>query len=77
MHWCILSTAAIDVLVLKHQAISNHSADQSYIEFNQFHKKNIISKVNNTRKIKSNFEKKCLMVTESVPHIAYVTDVFS
>ena len=27
MHGCILSTAAADVLVLKHQTISIHSAD--------------------------------------------------
>ena len=36
---CILSTVASDVLVLKHQAISIHSADQMYIAFNQFHEK--------------------------------------
>ena len=26
-HGCIVSTVATDVLVLKHQAISNHNAD--------------------------------------------------
>ena len=28
MHGCLLSTVAADVLVLKHQAVSNHSADK-------------------------------------------------
>ena len=26
-HWCVLKTVATDALVLKHQAISIHSAD--------------------------------------------------
>ena len=28
MHGCLLSTVATDALVLKHQTISNHSADK-------------------------------------------------
>ena len=30
-HWCLLNTVATDALVLKHQAISNHSADYVFI----------------------------------------------
>ena len=36
MHWCIPSTVATDALVLKHQAISIHSADQISIVLDQF-----------------------------------------
>ena len=35
-HGCILSTVATDVLVLTHQAISNHSADQISTALDQF-----------------------------------------
>ena len=33
MHGCVISTVATDVLVLKHQAISIHSAGQVFIAF--------------------------------------------
>ena len=36
-HGCVVSTVATDVLVLKHQAISIHNADQTFIVFDQFH----------------------------------------
>ena len=36
MHGCILSTVATDVLVLKHQAISIHSADLMSIALDPF-----------------------------------------
>ena len=34
---CVLSTVPADSLVLKHQAISSHSADEIQIWLNQFH----------------------------------------
>ena len=34
---CVLNTAATDALVLKHQAISIHSADWIFIGLDQFH----------------------------------------
>ena len=53
-HGCILSTVATDALVLKHQTISTHSADQICIAFDQFKKKYIkkiiIFIVNNIKK---------------------------
>ena len=39
MHWCIISTVATDTLVLKHQAISIHNAEQVIIVLDQFHMK--------------------------------------
>ena len=42
MHRCILSTEATDAQVLKHQAISIHSADQIFIKLTQFQTKNHI-----------------------------------
>ena len=36
-HGCIVSTVATDALVLKHQAISIHNADQTFIVLDQFH----------------------------------------
>ena len=36
-HGCILSTVATDGLVLKHQAISMHSADQIFFVLDQLH----------------------------------------
>ena len=38
-HWCVLSTVVTDVLVLRYQVISNHSADQECIAFDRFHEK--------------------------------------
>ena len=31
IHGCVISIVATDALVLKHQAISNHSADKIFI----------------------------------------------
>ena len=39
MHGCMLSTEATDALVLKHQGISTHSADQISIALHQFQTK--------------------------------------
>ena len=39
-HGCIVSTVATDALVLKHQAISIHNADFTFIVLDQFHIKN-------------------------------------
>ena len=36
-HGCVVSTVATDALVLKHQAISIHNADQTFIVLDQFH----------------------------------------
>ena len=36
-HVCVVSTVATDALVLKHQAISIHNADLTFILFDQFH----------------------------------------
>ena len=36
-HGCVVSTVATDALVLKHQAISIHNADQIFIVLDQFH----------------------------------------
>ena len=41
-HGCVCSTVAADVLVLKHQAISIHSADEVFILLDQLKKKNHI-----------------------------------
>ena len=49
-HGCVVSTVAADALVLKHQAISIHNADLTFIIFDQFHIKNIAHKVNSIRK---------------------------
>ena len=38
-HGCIINTVAIDVLVLKHQAINNHSADLAFIVLPKKHTK--------------------------------------
>ena len=37
MHGCVVSTVATDALVLKHQAISIHNADLTFIVLDQFH----------------------------------------
>ena len=37
MHGCVVSTVATDALVLKHQAISIHNADLTFIILGQFH----------------------------------------
>ena len=37
IHGCILNTFATDALVLKHQAISIHSAGSIFIALGQFH----------------------------------------
>ena len=42
MHGCILSIVATDALVLKHQAISTHSADEIFVLLYQFHAKQVI-----------------------------------
>ena len=36
-HGCIVSTVATDALVLKHQAISIHNADKTFIVLDQFY----------------------------------------
>ena len=36
-HGCVISTETTDALVLKHQAISSHSADEISIVSDQFH----------------------------------------
>ena len=41
-HGCILSTVATDALVLKHQAISTHSADECSLYWNTFMQKSYI-----------------------------------
>ena len=47
-----LSTVATDALVLKHQTISIHSAEQLCIAFDQYHRKNITSIVKNNILVK-------------------------
>ena len=47
-HGCVVRTVATDALVLKHQAISMHNADWTFIVLDQFHIKNIAHKVNST-----------------------------
>ena len=37
MHVCVVRTVATDALVLKHQAISIHNADLTFIVLDQFH----------------------------------------
>ena len=37
-HGCVVSTVATDALVLKHQAITIHNADETFIVLDQFHK---------------------------------------
>ena len=49
-HGCIVSTVATDTLVLKHQAISIHNADQPFFILDQFHIKNIALMVYKIRK---------------------------
>ena len=39
IHWYVISTVATAALVLKYQAISNHSADEMFIVSDQFHTK--------------------------------------
>ena len=36
-HGCVVSTVATDALVLKHQAISIHNADETFMVLDQFH----------------------------------------
>ena len=36
-HGCVVSTVATDALVLKHQAISIHNADKTFIVLDQYH----------------------------------------
>ena len=36
-HGCLVSTVATDALVLKHQAISIHNADETFIVVDQFY----------------------------------------
>ena len=50
MHGCIVSTVATDALVLKHQAISIHNADLTFVVLDQFQIKDIAHKVNSIRK---------------------------
>ena len=38
-HWYVISTVATAALVLKHQTISIHSADEMFIVSDQFHTK--------------------------------------
>ena len=38
-HGCVVSTVATDALVLKHQTISIHNADYTFIGLDQFHMK--------------------------------------
>ena len=38
-HGCVVSTVATDALVLKHQAISIHNPDYTFIALDQFHMK--------------------------------------
>ena len=40
-HGCIVITVATDALVLKHQAISIHNADKTFIVLDQFHIKTL------------------------------------
>ena len=42
MDWGVLSTVSSDALVLKHQTISVHSADKTFIALDQFHTQNYI-----------------------------------
>ena len=49
-HGCIVSTAATDALVLKHQVISILNADKTFIVLDQFHIKNITLMLDNIRK---------------------------
>ena len=56
-HGCVVSTVAADALVLKHQAISIHNADETLIVLDQFHIKNITLMVNNIMKWNYIFEK--------------------
>ena len=58
MNGCIVSTVATDALVLKHQAISFHSAGWTFIVLNQFHIKKILAhKGEQHQKMKSHFDK--------------------
>ena len=55
MHGRIISTVATAALVLKHQAISSHSADEIFIVPDQFHTK-ILYLLQKHLRIKSHFE---------------------
>ena len=44
MHGCVISPVVTDALVLKHQAIRTHSADQIQAALDQFNKKCLLSK---------------------------------
>ena len=51
MHYrCVISTAATDALVLKHQVISILNADLTFIVLDQFHIKNITLMLDNNKK---------------------------
>ena len=39
MHGCVVGNVAVDALVLKHQAISIHNPDYTFIVLDQFHMK--------------------------------------
>ena len=56
-HVCVVSTVATDGLVLKHQAISIHNADLTFIVLDQFHTKKCTYGLQDW-KIRSCFEKK-------------------
>ena len=49
-HGCVVSIVATDALVLKHQAISIHNADWTFIVLDQFHTKNITLMLDSIRK---------------------------
>ena len=49
-HGCVVSTVATDALVLKHQVISIHNADYTFIVLDQFHIKDITLMLNNITK---------------------------
>ena len=70
-HGCIINTAATDVLVLKHQAISTHSDVQISIALYQLEKKYITLIVNNIRRWIKFWKKEkppsCLRVVQT-PH---------
>ena len=58
MQWCVLSTVAIDALVLKPQTITIHNADQISIASGQFQK----TCVNNILKYNTNVEQKSPLI---------------
>ena len=56
MYRCVLSIVATDALVLKHQAISSHSANEISITYGQFQAKILHFMMNSIEKIKLKFE---------------------